>query len=327
MLRHVVWIGALVVASGTFGCKKSSDESGGGSGPVDEATFRSSIAADRCARVKDCCGQAKESFDEALCEKQVGATLPGGTGAGGAAGAGGSSGASAVAYDGTQAGKCLDELKSKAQTCSSLFPSGAADAPTGGPIRMSDACSRVFHGSKKVGEACASSLECAPNDKGFAYCNPALAPSSGSGMGACEEVVAGVGQCGEAGGGSSPNKIFLVCVPEGDTVMPCVNGYCAKIWHAGDKCHAFSDGACEAGTTCADPGADGWGTCKGAPKAGSPCENGACAADAWCDSGTCKAKKGAGEACTNASECMAPADQCTGGVCAVNAASACTLGH
>jgi hypothetical protein len=52
------------------------------------------------------------------------------------------------------------------------------------------------------------------------------------------------------------------------------------------------------------------GTCKPAPTAGNPCDNGDCAENAWCNAGMCAAPKADGMPCSLDDECAS--DSCTG---------------
>jgi hypothetical protein len=317
-----VAIGAMTLSAGA--CGGSSDSPPAGGGPVSEADFQKGVVAESCARIGMCCSAAMQTFDEATCEQQLQAQMfpnagGGGGGATGAGGAGGGASGPAVTYDAEAADKCLAEIEAKPKTCASLAPTGVVDGPTGGPVHYLDPCQAVYVGTKPIGDACTDSAECAPDEKGFAYCNPATQK--------CEKVVRIIkGQCGDDGNGN-----FNVCVPEGGDgihVVACENSnFCYAILHEGDPCITeFTDSKCDKGLTCVSTDGTNKGTCVGQPKAGEPCMNGACAEGAYCDGTNCVAQKADGADCTSGNECAAP-DQCTGGKCQVPAGQLCTAGH
>lgn len=299
--------GGLVVLA-LIGAACSSSDSGGdaSAGPATEADFQAQIASERCSRVALCCTAAKQTFDQAKCEQQVRAGFPSATADGGA---------SALAYDAAKAAACLAEVKAKPATCASLFeteptPSGGS----GGPTRVTGACSLVYHGTKQVGEACASTAECAPDAKGFAYCNPSLQPADAGagGLGTCQKVEIVGGECGDKSQAGMPGS-FYVC--EDGTC----DGFCEAISGPGGLCKQFTSTKCDVGLTCVND------ACVAPPGAGQPCPNGQCADGAYCDMGTCAAQKDEGAACTG-NDCKAPL-QCQGGTCTLPAAEQCTLGR
>jgi hypothetical protein len=305
-------LGALTVFASACG---GSDDSQPSAGPVDEATFQSGLVAEQCSRIGLCCTAASQPFEEAKCESQLRDLFPNADGAGGG-GAGGAAAGLAVTYDANAAAKCLEQVKALPKTCGALLPTGTVDAPSGA-LHLIDPCQSVYVGTKAVGEGCTSSLECAPNDKHFAYCNPSSHQ--------CEEVVAVIkGTCGESDG-----KLY-VCIPQGGDgihVAACDGTQCMGLAHEGDKCITqFTDTKCDEGLTCQSTSGGVDGTCVGFPKAGEACMSGQCAEGAYCDGTNCVAQKADGAACTGGNECAAP-NQCTSGTCQAPAAQLCTAGH
>lgn len=104
--------------------------------------------------------------------------------------------------------------------------------------------------------------------------------------------------------------------------LTCFNGVCtdmapptlavgAACW---DAAMQQSLGRCEADTRCDDV----TGTCVALPASGEPCEQGACAAGAYCNyddvaSGVCVSKAPGGVACSHSRECASQV--CFGGEC------------
>jgi hypothetical protein len=277
-----------------------------------EQGFQSSVAAQVCGRIGACCSTAKQPFDEAMCESQfIAATFPNTLDNGADAG----TTSPATAYDATAAAACLDKYKSMPDTCDSLFPADATPIPAGSVMHLTDACQRVYAGTKNSGEPCASTADCAPDAKGFAYCNPNLTSGdSGSGMGTCQKIEVVTGQCGDKSQPGAPGS-FYICADG-----TCSTGFCNAISGPGGTCKPFSSTECDKGLSCVND------VCVAPPAVGEACPAGQCATGAYCDSGTCVAQKAAGAACISNNDCAHP-NSCQNGTCALPAATMCTMGH
>ena len=125
-------VGALALAA--VGCGESDSNGSKTSG---------GFIAQLCAEFSDCCKAAGRPSDGAQCRAFYGAFAP------------------ASGYDATAADACLAEVRA---TGDKKCDAASMDTPS---------CNKVFSGSsgtKKPGEACQGSGECAPNDAGRVDC-------------------------------------------------------------------------------------------------------------------------------------------------------------
>ncbi len=204
-------------------------------------------------------------------------------------------------YDPQAARDCFAEVQATFATCSRYVPN---DSP----------CARVCSGPKAPGSACTRTTECAVPANGTAGC--AVKPGETAGTCATEARVK-VGEhcnetCTDLGPGSSSCKIIS---SGSTTASPLAEAFACV---TNDGLYCASDQTCkptlDLGVACAS-GADcvmgahcsqSTFVCVANVATGAACPAGnECSSDAYCASDhTCTAKKAAGEACANYTECQ-----------------------
>ncbi len=255
-MRIGAGIGAVLLA-GVGGALAVGCGSSGGSSGGDSAEF----AKQYCALYQPCCASAGyPAGDQAGCRSFFGG-LP--------------------VTDAAAAQQCLDDL-----TAESSDP-GFCHFETPQPASCAKAYPQTSqHGTKKPGQACDTTSDCAPQTNGDVTCLP------GSASSICQVAVHA--QVGQACQGTVDGNLTMITGDSSGTAVP----YCYRsegVFCAGDAtCQALLD----VGGACADYGA---------------CKDGA-----WCDSGTCAPRVAVGGACTGTEACVdgAYCDNFPSGSCA-----------
>ncbi len=172
------------------------------------------------------------------------------------------------------------------------------------------------NGTKKPGETCSASDDCAASSKGEVEC---YSDFSGTGNHYCRVVVNA-----ESGGACVGTRSDNITVYEGNTSgalelaicdradgLFCDSGTCVPVVSEG--------GTCTSSFSCAgDTLYCGSGTCQAKVGVGSSCQasSSACADEAYCDFSTqiCQARLPDGSSCTSLEQCQS--SYCDGNVCA-----------
>jgi hypothetical protein len=215
----------------------------------------------------------------------------------------------AVAYDANAAGECVAAVRPYVAAC------GTAPTPT------TDACSRVYVGTKPAGAVCESNEECVAPVDGFAYCSDGLVTSSpdggtsaaartcfveppevhgtlGQGCGmTCTtdgsgETCSMSGSFGSADGGSPTPTAGVACFTNDG--LYCSPAYtCQRIAEVGSACDGTE--GCVTTAYC-DTTAR---VCVARGQPGATCSGFTCVDTAFCGAaGVCEAKKADGQPCT-----------------------------
>jgi hypothetical protein len=274
------------------------------------------VAAAICDGLGSCCRSAGFPFDDAACRNQwvtgMSSEAPTST---------------AVSYDANVAGECVASLRPYVAAC------GTAPTPT------TDACARIYVGTKPEGAACQSDEECARPAQGFAYCNDGAITSADAGTSSTPvcvvegpEVHGTVGQgcsmtcttdgsgesCGASGSfgsadGGSPTPTPGVACFTNDGVYCSPSYTCQRMAEVGGACDL---GGCVRGAYCDSTSR----VCVALGQPGAACSGQTCVDTAFCGTaGVCEAKKANGEPCsvdTMYSECLGYCS--AGGVCATD---------
>lgn len=263
----------------------SSDDGGGGTtGPtVSQDQFVTAAAGAICDNIGACCQTGGFTYDAAQCRQGQIEWLTE------------LYGQTTATYDAAAAGACVQQLETAARNCE--------EGPT-------DACARVFKGSKAVGEACEGDFDCAPVAGAAVTCErisdselecqaiPRGKPGDPC-VGNCT-FIEGFVSCYDGDSESGEGYCFE------DDGLICREGACAPIPEIGEPCSYWD---CKPGAYCSSETE----TCVVAGGVGDPCEwDEHCAETAYCGAdGLCAAKKADGEACEHG-ECV---NDCGNGVC------------
>jgi hypothetical protein len=272
-------------------CSGGGDGGGGGGGAPPVAADKASFIQQVCQAFAPCCTKAGRTPAQDQCEAVYTAFLE------------------PVSYDPANGSACLGELQKLSG--SATFCEGEGDGPA--------ACKRVFQspGTKKPGETCENTEDCAPSSEGEVEC-ASLTPSSGATIRKCQlQVVGKVGDApcagtvdgnvtsfGSPGDATDlPAKAYLCAFKDG-AYCDAKTGACKAVGKAGDACAGFDSYACGKDAYC-DASAS---KCTPKVAAGGDCAGSfdACVATAYCDntSNKCVAKKADGAACEFFSECL-----------------------
>jgi hypothetical protein len=288
--KQAWWSYGRVVLGATLGLSACSSGTQGGStaGPVPQAEFPAQAAATMCDGLGRCCRSQGFAFDDTACRSAWQTTVASNTPT-----------STAVAYDANAAGECLAALRSVLAAC------GDADTVD------SDACSRMYVGSKPAGAACTESEECAAPADGYAYCS--------------ESVVAMGVDGGVSGGASS------VCVVELPTVHGALGQSCSLTCASdasGESCSSSFSASTDGGASMGAANVacytnDGLYcssayTCQKLSEVGGSCDGYAgCVSTAYCDSTTnlCAVRGEPGATCSGWLSCVDTAFCGATGVC------------
>lgn len=284
-----------------LGVACSSGSDGGGTQPAPVAADKASFITQVCQSFAPCCTKAGKTPAQDQCESLYTTFL------------------GPLTYDPAKGSACLADIQKLKDTAA--FCSGE------GP--QSTACEQVFQtpgGSKKPGETCTKTEECALSTEGEVEC-ASLWKSDGTTIRKCQVQVAGkVGDtpCGGTKDGSTtsfttpdgatdlPSKAFICSFKDG-AYCDQKTGACKAVGKAGDACDGFDSYQCGKDAYC------NFSSSKCEPKVavGADCSSSsdACVATAYCDSTSkkCAAKKADGAACESFDECLS--DDCTDKKC------------
>ncbi|MEQ9499642.1 MAG: hypothetical protein RIT81_22335 [Deltaproteobacteria bacterium] len=196
-------------------------------------------------------------------------------------------------------GVVLDEAKVEACEAAIETQHEGCDwvAPT--PLKTPEACHEFVTGTRQLGQACRSTLECpdgmhcvggGPTDLG--RCGPPAPPRA-----SCNT-------------GVDPLVTYLRQTHV-ERTRPVCDGFCDR-----NRCRAFIEpgGACVSNVQCGPEHRCREGVCAGSALAaeGEPCIGGDCAAGLSCSEKRCVAPKAAGASCSVDSECKS---SCIAGKC------------
>ena len=283
----MVFGGVLALSAGGCG-HSSSDGSGGASGSSGSSgatapTSSAQFIAQLCAEFADCCQAAGRPSDGAQCRAFYGAFL------------------SMSAYDAAAGDVCLTDIRA------------SGDKKCGTISMTPPSCSKVFAsgGTKKPGEACQDSTECAPSDSGrvdcvshfvnsatVQQCQLQLPGKAGSSpcigtvdgnitvSGGQGDVILSQGYLCDVADGLTCDSQTQACVPLSTVGQPCQGGL----------------GQCVASAYCSFPD----DVCHARVARGAPCDSDeACQTGDYCEQAghTCAARHTVGEACTTNAEC------------------------
>jgi hypothetical protein len=296
---------------GLCGCGSGS-ASGNTGGPVPAAELPTQGAAVMCEGLGACCRSQGIAFDDTGCrsawQAQIAASAPTST---------------AVVYDASAAGQCLATIRTALAQCGNF------------ETLETEACDRMYVGTKPVGADCADSSECAEPAGGFTFCDTPMSADAGvASSGVCTLYLplahATLGQAcsttcttesagescygsGSALGDAGTGATAACYTNDG---LYCSSGTCQSVSEVGGACEGYagcvSTAYCDSTTNlCVVRGQIG-ATCSGTDS---------CVETAYCatTSGVCEAKQADGETCTGYYECLGYCDIATGatsGVCA-----------
>jgi hypothetical protein len=269
-MRRTALLFALVAGMSAWaGCSSTTGEAAG----VAEADFVAAYAEIVCIGNEKCCASAQYPVNHSACVAKVqGDTLP----------------STSQKYNATNATECLSWIQKDLADSCVVEP----QRPLGDD--RSYFCKNVYPGTKKLGDVCIKSDDCAPSREGDAICAGTCELIRFAHEGDdCSVKAAAPANCGYWGFSCS------------------VDGKCQPYRKPGEACDSVAN--CEF-NTCVD------GTCPPLGRLGEPCNSGlsiACATDATCPTAlsVCTAKKLTGETCT-------PGDVCRDGVCSLGRCSA-----
>ncbi|MEO6419765.1 MAG: hypothetical protein ABIP39_10180 [Polyangiaceae bacterium] len=291
----------VVIASSVSACSSTSTAA-----PIAEADLAVQAAHALCDSIQPCCAQVGYTYDGETCiaaeKAEVQQELTKESGRGGT-------------YDANAAGACVAQLRAQAAAC--------ADPPAGS--RMKD-CGPIYVGTKKVGDACAHTAECAANPEGSVSCSITTViggPGTGTtdtGICVLYKTVAAKGDpCGGSSSGKTPS-IQADCESNSSPFYCDYSGThtCVDRIAIGQTCHG-SD--CVIGAFCNN------GKCAAQLAEGATCTYGNCATGLYCNvasvdtgTGTCAKEKSAGEPCVSGLN-----DSCGSGSCSMGKCSAGSL--
>lgn len=253
------WI-ALVTGAGMWiaACGGSSSN-GGAAPPVTANDFVGAWAHAVCDNIAACCAKGGIGYNANNCLVAVQGLIQAGVNQATAAGA---------TYDATAAGDCVAKTRDAVVACNDTTQSKSD---------TNAACNRVYSGTKKPGESCNLSSDCASSPDGTVTCDHW---STGS----------------QDGGASSGTLCQLRKTPKGGEPCGSSGGMPASVVGACD--YGQSDAfACDYQTHACVPRSDIGATCTSSDS---------CVTTAYCASQKCAARLGVGGACTGfGSECDA----------------------
>lgn len=273
-----------------------------GSTPLPQQTFCAALAQNVCAVLRPCCQASPYAFDEARCHAVSRALCEARRSKAHDQG---------LTYDDELAAKCVDGTPGLVSRC--LFVS-----PTDDPIaaEVAYACRMVFHGDRRIGEACdASSLSpCAPPASGAKVtCSGiCLAIQEKKGGEACQTVDLDAGTSCFAPGcvcgpgldcnGVPPRCTARVLVEDAPCDLLGTCGACTA-----ERCLTCACANGVRSTPCFDEGAPTSPRCRPLPGSGQSCtsETG-CAYGLRCDTdhgSVCVDGKALGAVCTADTDC------------------------
>jgi hypothetical protein len=196
-------------------------------------------------------------------------------------------------FDPKAANECIAGLRQVVKACEI----GNAEVTL-----LNDACSRVYAGTKKPGEACKANLECASSPEGRAYC---VAWTKDAPAGSCviRKFPAASGDVCDT---STARPVIAVCDSAETSELQCdePTKTCKARIAIGESCATSADG-CVKGAYCNSKTR----RCEPTLAAGAECgDTTDCSSDNYCDgsSHTCVAKKAKGESCTGSDSVHEP---------------------
>ena len=307
---------ALLATSALGACSTKSSAT-----PVAQSDLPLQIAHAICDSIKPCCAQTAFAYDQAACVTAVQSELDqdfvklAGT-----------------TYDATAAGNCVAKYREVASSC--------AD-PAEGDDATDDACSAVFVGAKKNGEACDKSAECAPSPEGRVRCEhygesdstgdepvvdggtPPATSATGTQCKLYKKNPAKGDPCGTSKPTEKPPSIVGDCESTrvGATLYcDYKTNTCEPLIAIGQPCAEISSGSCASGGSCTA------GKCIAAIAEGGACQYAGCATGLYCapdsaakgPAGKCAKQKKTGEACSEDADYGA----CASGSCSESKCSA-----
>jgi hypothetical protein len=294
---------ALVVSLVASGAVLLACSGGGGSTSSNTSAAGGDFPSQYCAVMGPCCGKVNKTYNAAQCTTVLTAIIGSRT------------------YDPAQAQKCVDAAR--ADSASPTFcDDGLSDA-------TDDICDKVFSaaggGTKKPGETCESSSDCASSPEGEVSCS-----FSSNGMAntqtcrlevnareneACEgtRVDNFVSYTGIVG--TVPR--VAVCDTAEGLFCDRTTKKCLLQQGPGGTCDGFASYGCRKDAYCDSATR----MCVARKMAGADCATGAtdqCADDYYCDMTTkkCALKVSGGQACTASAQCKN--GSCTNGKCSTN---------
>ncbi len=290
---------ALFIATALAACSSSTNAAA----PVAEADLALQAAHALCDSIQPCCAQVGYTYDAATCianeQAVVQREITQEAGQGGT-------------YDANAAGNCVAQLRAQAAAC--------ADPPAN-TRSMSD-CGPIYAGTKKVGDACTHTAECAANAEGSVTCTTTTVlngPGGGGGSSSAmcvlyKKVAAKGDPCG--GSSSGPPATIQADCEGNDSPLYCDytgTHTCVDRLAIGQSCQGQG---CVVGAFCNN------GTCTANLAAGATCQYGNCATGLYCNvasvssgTGTCDPQKKAGEACTGGLSNSCATGSCSMGKC------------
>lgn len=288
----------LTIASALAACSSSATAAA----PVAEGDLALQAAHALCDSIQPCCAQVGYTYDATAClaneKAEVQREITQESGQGGT-------------YDANAAGNCVAKLRAQAAAC--------ADPPAS-TRSMSD-CGPIYVGTKKVGDACTHTAECAASADGSVSCTttvldgPPGTGTSSSGMCVLYKNTAAKGD--PCGGSSSGKPATIQSDCEGNN-SPFYCDYsgthtCVDRIAIGQSCQGQG---CVVGAFCNN------GTCAANLSEGATCQYGNCATGLYCNvasvtsgNGTCAKQKNAGDACVSGLSNACASGSCSMGKC------------
>jgi hypothetical protein len=259
-----------------------------------------------CDGIQPCCAQVGYAYDGPTClanaQAELQQEISDESGKGGI-------------YDANAAGACVAQLRAQAGAC--------ANPPPGST--MTD-CPPIYVGTKKMGEACTQSADCAASPDGRLECSTTTTltgtgTQTSSGICVLFKNTAAKGDpCGGSSSSGMPLTVQANC-ESNDSPLYCdfANTHtCIDRIAIGQPCNGSG---CAIGAYC------NAGTCAADLAEGATCSYGNCATGLYCNMtsvtsgmGTCTKEKNAGDACTSGLS-----NSCASGTCSMGKCSAGSL--
>jgi hypothetical protein len=268
MRRFAAVLGTCWFGMGT-GC---GDEGSGASSsaphdPVPQDQFVADFARALCQGVGPCCQAAGYDYAVDVCTARINQIW--------AAQVVPPPGTPDTSYDSQAAGECIAALRSLSQTCAVT-------------IATTDACARVWRGSRAPGSPCSHAAQC--TDMPGATTD-------------CDSLDGGPNVCVARPRGKSGDRCSRTCTETG--LITCHFTGTPEPSPTAARCFTNDGLFCDDSSTCRPLVAIG-GSCAGSEQ---------CALEAYCDASVCRQRLAAGAACPLGSEQCDRASYCSAGSC------------
>jgi hypothetical protein len=275
-MKEVLLSGLCALGLLVFAACSSDDDGGAAPIPIEELT--ESVAHAMCDNVADCCQKTGLGFNVTSCRNEITtetqemvASVQAGT----------------VKYDEQAAGDCVSAIEAATKACNLE--------------NYTDACDKVFLGTKAEGEICTDSMECAIPSGGDSACenDVCVVEKPGRKDDACQRTC-------------EKSDSYTTCIEgsdsegEGTSITICYRNdglycdeTCKPLISTGATGCGWNDLACPSGDYCAND------ACAHRKPTGSECSwSNECQESLYCAEQLCAPRKAEGEPCESWDECQ-----------------------